>query len=101
MKVKRRTYPPKHKARRKELIKKTKPWTRATGPKTQEGKSRVKYNALKHGARSAAFTKLRKTLLAANAQLNQCAKKYAIQHVNECVNKQLQKLPLDSPTKSE
>lgn len=36
-----------------EAIKSWKPWTRSTGPKTEEGKAAASQNALKHGARSA------------------------------------------------
>ena len=35
-----------------ENIRKTKPWLKTTGPKTQSGKQVVKNNAYKHGFRS-------------------------------------------------
>ena len=37
--------------RQSELIRKWKPWTRSTGPKTSEGKEKAKMNAHKHGLR--------------------------------------------------
>lgn len=44
-----------HRALRAMLIKRWKPWEQSTGPKTQEGKSQVSQNALKHGRRSQEF----------------------------------------------
>lgn len=41
-----------HRASRATLIKKWKPWEKSTGPKTEEGKSTVAKNAVKHGCRS-------------------------------------------------
>ena len=41
-----------HRALRATLIKQWKPWEKSTGPKTDEGKSTVAKNAVKHGYRS-------------------------------------------------
>ncbi|NCO04074.1 MAG: hypothetical protein GW903_07775 [Alphaproteobacteria bacterium] len=45
---------PERRAAQAERIRKNKPWEKSTGPKTQKGKNRSKYNALKN-ARHAAF----------------------------------------------
>jgi len=39
----------------RERILKTRPWIYSTGPRTQDGKSRVAHNAVKHGLCSAEF----------------------------------------------
>lgn len=49
-------------ARMAEMTKARKPWEKATGPKTLEGKNAVKHNALRHGFRSAEFEALQKAL---------------------------------------
>lgn len=38
-------------ARQAELIRAWKPWERSTGPRTPEGKARVRHNGFKGGAR--------------------------------------------------
>ena len=35
-----------------EIINKSKPWNKSTGPKSDEGKNKVSQNAYKHGMRS-------------------------------------------------
>lgn len=50
-------------ARQREVIMKSKPWEKATGPKTVEGKKTVASNPIKHGLR----TKECETLLRALA----------------------------------
>ena len=42
---------PQHRRLRAELIRKWKPWEKSTGPKTEQGKSRVSRNAFKGGWR--------------------------------------------------
>ena len=49
-----------------ELIKTWKPWEKATGAKTIEGKNKSKMNALKHGCRSEVFRKLDAYMAAQN-----------------------------------
>ena len=44
--------------RQSELIRRHKPWTKSTGPKTEEGKHCSSRNAVKHGMRSATVRKL-------------------------------------------
>jgi len=41
---------------------KTKPWMKTTGPKTSEGKAKVRDNALKHGMRTVEAEELRRLL---------------------------------------
>lgn len=48
-----------------EMIRKTKPWENATGPKTQKGKDASKYNALKSGRYTDEYKEI-KLALAAN-----------------------------------
>jgi hypothetical protein len=38
----------------------TQPWTKSTGPRSLEGKDRIRMNALKHGERSATTETIRK-----------------------------------------
>jgi hypothetical protein len=39
-----------------EAIKRWKPWEKSTGPKTKDGKARIRLNACKHGFRSQSAT---------------------------------------------
>ncbi len=48
--------------RLREAAKRTKPWLKSTGPRTEAGKDRSKMNALKHGAYSAPVKAARKHL---------------------------------------
>ena len=50
--------------RRKQAknCRKTKPWTKTTGPKTAQGKQAVRDNALTHGMRSVEVEELRRLL---------------------------------------
>jgi hypothetical protein len=41
-------------------IRRNKPWTRSTGPRTPEGKAKVATNPLVHGERSVAITNFRR-----------------------------------------
>jgi len=59
---KRRAYPDKYRQERARLIRKTRPWKRASGPKTKAGKAASSRNALKHGLRSAEINHLRALL---------------------------------------
>ena len=50
------------KQKQREAIQRWKPWEKATGAKTVEGKNRSKMNALKHGARSQQWRELNRLL---------------------------------------
>ena len=53
-----RRWTPEERARQSAAIRKWKPWTKSTGPKTVTGKSRSSLNATKHGFRSQAGKEL-------------------------------------------
>ncbi len=59
---KRRAYPPKYRAEKAKLVRKTTPWKQSTGPRSTAGKATAAQNALKHGLRGAEVKAL-KTLL--------------------------------------
>ena len=50
-------------------MRRVRPWRRSTGPRTKAGKDKSKYNATKHGNRSAAFVRMRRALAAQSAYL--------------------------------
>lgn len=56
------TWTKERRAAQAERIRKTKPWLKATGPRTEEGKKRTRMNALKHGNRSEHIRQARKAL---------------------------------------
>lgn len=56
------TWTEERRAAQRERIQQTKPWLKSTGPKTEEGKKRVRMNALKHGNRSEEVKKIREVL---------------------------------------
>ncbi len=66
MKSKTRGWPPERRKRQAEIIRETKPWTKSTGPKTEEGKEKVKMNAYKHGWRGAKVREFEALLRAQN-----------------------------------
>ena len=45
-----------------EIARARKPWLRSTGPKTEDGKDRIKMNNLKHGAFTRDMRELRRVL---------------------------------------
>lgn len=45
-----------------ERIRRVRPWENSTGPRTAEGKKRIKQNAVKHGARSRQMTEIKRLL---------------------------------------
>jgi hypothetical protein len=53
--------------RQSELMHRLKPWTRSTGPRTEDGKRRSARNAFKHGFRS-------RSMKALHAALRDCAR---------------------------
>ncbi len=59
-----RGWPPKRRKEQAERMRKTKPWTKTTGPKTDEGKQAVRHNAYKHGFRSEDMKDIRRLLRA-------------------------------------
>ncbi len=48
-----RTWTPEQRARQSALLRRLKPWTRSSGPRTAAGKEKSRMNALRHGFRSA------------------------------------------------
>ncbi|MBX2834296.1 MAG: hypothetical protein KTR28_04915 [Micavibrio sp.] len=56
-----------------------KPWLHSTGPTSKEGKKVAALNSLKHGARSAAFNKLRAALVKNDKKLKRALKSLASQ----------------------
>lgn len=44
--------------KQREIIMKSKPWEKATGPKTEEGKKKASMNSCKHGLRTRKFDDL-------------------------------------------
>lgn len=59
---KRRPYPPKYRAECAKKIRRTRPWEKSTGPKTAEGKQKIRRNAYKHGFRSEDMLEIRALL---------------------------------------
>ena len=51
------------------VMRRLRPWKKSTGPRTKAGKEKSKYNATKHGRRSASFIRMRKALAAQSAYL--------------------------------
>jgi hypothetical protein len=51
-----------------EIVRKTQPWRHSTGPRSQEGKSRVAQNARKHGLRGGIFRQAER-LFALNSKI--------------------------------
>lgn len=57
-----RGWPPARRARQAQLIRQTRPWLRATGPRTAAGKACSCRNAYKHGFRTPAMAGIRALL---------------------------------------
>lgn len=49
-------------ARQAEIARQNRPWAHSTGPKTPEGKARMRYNAYKTGLHTKSMRKYRKAL---------------------------------------
>ncbi len=71
-------WPPERRKRQAALMRKTKPWKHATGPKTTAGKATSKNNAYKHGFDSAAMRDLRSALYQQRIFLNALEKTLGI-----------------------
>ena len=65
---------PERRKRQSAQIREWKPWKKATGPKTTEGKRKASQNAYKHGMRSADVRELER-LMAAMARTEREARK--------------------------
>lgn len=62
-KVKKRTgWNDARRAKQSAWMKENRPWDKSTGPKTEEGKAAVKYNACTHGLRSDDYRAVKKLL---------------------------------------
>lgn len=57
-------WPPARRKRQAELIRRTKPWLKTTGPRTRQGKDAVRHNACKHGFYDENWRRFRQVLLA-------------------------------------
>ena len=62
MAVKTRGWTPERRRKQAKRCKKLRPWTKSTGPKTQNGKDKAKHNAYKHGLDSVDGLEFRKLL---------------------------------------
>jgi hypothetical protein len=56
-------------AKQAEVIKRWKPWSQSTGPRTEKGKAVTSQNALVHGLRSASWLEERRRV---NGMLGEC-----------------------------
>ena len=65
-----------------QLIRRWKPWRRATGPRTIEGKSRSAQNALKFGGHTAAAIAERRELQAFLTRLPACRDEAVERHLH-------------------
>lgn len=61
-----RGWPPARRKAQAENIRRTRPWLKATGPRTPAGKAKIIYNAFKHGQRGAYWREVRRVLAAQN-----------------------------------
>jgi hypothetical protein len=65
---------PERRAAQAARIRATRPWLKATGPRTKAGKKRASCNALKHGNRRAAYIEMKKAV-----KLNRAFRRSAIE----------------------
>ena len=70
MKRKTRTWTKEQREAQSIIMKERKAWLKSTGPKSDEGKQKVRDNALKHGMRSAEAEELRRLLYAQRMFVN-------------------------------
>ena len=61
----------KRRERQAEIVRITQPWRHSTGPRSQEGKSRVAQNARKHGLRGGIFRQAERLLALNNKTLKE------------------------------
>lgn len=73
---------PERRAKQSAMMRRLKPWTRSTGPKTPQGKKRSSLNAYKHGMRSAALLRLRAVMAMQSRWLKTCVLQPPLQKQN-------------------
>jgi hypothetical protein len=78
IKRKRRAYPDAYRQERMKLIRRTRPWEKSTGPKTETGKGHSARNALKHGFRGEAVAEIRRLLRLQKALLALCKRSITV-----------------------
>lgn len=68
------SWTPERRAAQSALMRRIRPWTRSTGPRTAAGKARSKMNAFKHGGYGASMNEFCALLRRHNRFLRTCVK---------------------------